>query len=124
LAYPTDISAYSRLSNLLTLGNLRTEKGKCDLYKDDVVAHAKGCKFIVVPPPALNEMFEFNDDFKKSLQYYREVFGEQVYLAASRSYQGDDAKYLHRLSQLAIKFQVPMVATNDIHYHHLMRREL
>src|SRR5687767_12496232 len=31
LAYPTDLKAYSLLSNLLTLGNRRTEKGKCDL---------------------------------------------------------------------------------------------
>ncbi|ULT46388.1 hypothetical protein KRR40_27100 [Niabella defluvii] len=33
LAYPTDKDAYSRLSALLTVGNLRTEKGKCELYK-------------------------------------------------------------------------------------------
>lgn len=31
LAYPTNREAYSRLSSLLTEGNLRTEKGKCDL---------------------------------------------------------------------------------------------
>src|SRR3954467_4478935 len=30
LAYPTDHAAYARLSALLTLGNLRTEKGKCE----------------------------------------------------------------------------------------------
>ena len=33
LAYPTDQAAYSRLSGLLTLGNLRAEKEKCYLYK-------------------------------------------------------------------------------------------
>ncbi|MFM8742280.1 MAG: PHP domain-containing protein, partial [Cytophagales bacterium] len=42
LAYPTSKDAYSRISNLLTVGNLRTEKGKCSLYKTDVYAHAKG----------------------------------------------------------------------------------
>ena len=36
LAYPTDRAAYSRLSNLLTVGNLRAEKEKCYLYKKDV----------------------------------------------------------------------------------------
>ncbi len=36
LAYPTNKNAYSRLSNLLTVGNLRAEKGECHLYKADV----------------------------------------------------------------------------------------
>src|SRR5437868_5538411 len=45
LAYPTNKNAYSQLSALLTLGNLRAEKGKCLLYKADVYNHAKGIKF-------------------------------------------------------------------------------
>src|SRR5690606_33977999 len=53
LAYPTNKEAYSRLSALLSTGNLRTEKGKCDLYKADVYRHAEGMKFIVIPPPSL-----------------------------------------------------------------------
>jgi error-prone DNA polymerase len=32
LAYPTDINAYSRISNLISVGNLRAEKGECHLY--------------------------------------------------------------------------------------------
>src|ERR1700742_1724619 len=35
LAYPTDRAAYSRLSDLLTTGNLRTTKGNCDLFRKD-----------------------------------------------------------------------------------------
>src|SRR5438045_1270968 len=42
LMFPTDINAYAQLSNLLSVGNLRTEKGKCQLYKADVYKHAKG----------------------------------------------------------------------------------
>src|SRR5438132_1471479 len=33
LAYPINMPAYSSLSNLLTLGNRRAEKGECYLYK-------------------------------------------------------------------------------------------
>src|SRR4051812_36091156 len=57
LAFPTDIHAYSQISNLLTTGNLRTEKGKCHLYKKDVYQHAKGTVFVVLPPDTLNEVF-------------------------------------------------------------------
>src|SRR6185369_13203150 len=55
LALPTDINAYSRKSNLLTVGNLRTEKGKCELYKADVFEYATGTKFIIIPPTTLNK---------------------------------------------------------------------
>src|SRR6185436_21041965 len=52
LAYPTDKNAYSSLCQLLTTGNLRAEKGECHLYKSDIYTHAKGNKFVVVPPDA------------------------------------------------------------------------
>lgn len=124
LAYPTDSNAYAQISALLTLGNLRTEKGQCHLYKADVYHHAKGSRFVVLPPDALNEVFDFDDGFKKALQEYRGAFGEHLYLAASRYYGGEDAKQLHRLYQLAKQHHLPMVATNDVHYHRPERREL
>src|SRR4051812_13275567 len=42
LAYPTNKEAYAHLCSLLTKGNIRTAKGKCDLYKADIYEHAKG----------------------------------------------------------------------------------
>ena len=42
VAYPTDLAAYSVLCTLLTIGNRRTEKGACDLYIEDLKAHADG----------------------------------------------------------------------------------
>jgi error-prone DNA polymerase len=124
LAYPTDQEAYSRLSGLLTIGNLRAEKGECHLYKEDVYAHRKGMKFIAVPPQALNAAFEFEASFHIDLREYREALGSELYLAASRSYMGDDQKRMFRLSQLSSQMDVPLVATNDVHYHHSERREL
>lgn len=124
LAYPTDRDAYSRLSGLLTTGNLRAEKGSCHLYKKDVYERAKGIKFIVVPPTSLNIRFDFEDSFKKVLAEYREALGSDVYLGAMRLYNGDDMKQLYRLSQLAKLLDMPMVATNDVHYHEPKRREL
>jgi len=124
LAYPTDQEAYSRLSGLLTIGNLQAEKGECHLYKADVYGHAKGMKFIVVPPAGLNANFDFEPLFRDVLKEYREAFGNELYLAATRSYQGDDSKKLFRLSQLSKRLSIPMVATNDVHYHEPVRREL
>jgi len=124
IAYPTNKEAYSRLSGLLSIGNLRTEKGKCELYRSDVYRYKQGIKFIVVAPTSLNSDFAFDADFISAVQAYREQFGKHVYLGASRTYQANDNKRLHRLSQLAIACNIPMVAVNDVHYHIAERREL
>jgi error-prone DNA polymerase len=124
LAYPINLSGYSLLCNLLTLGNLRVEKGQCHLYKGDVYEYSTGINFIVIPPNKLNDLFDFEDSFKIVLQEYKKMFRENLYIAASRYYRGDDAKYFHRISQLSAHFNIPMVATNDVHYHTINRREL
>jgi error-prone DNA polymerase len=120
LAYPTDRDAYGRLSALLTVGNLRAEKGECHLYKADVYLHKQGIQFVIVPPDELNAWFDYEDDFKSHVAEYSIEFGECIYMAAARSYSGDDAKKLARLSQLGI----PLVAVGDVHYHETQRREL
>jgi error-prone DNA polymerase len=124
LAYPTNINAYSRLSALLTKGNLRAEKGECHLYKADIYESAKDLKFVVLPPDVLDEKFDFAVSFKNLLKEYRNILGTGLYLAASRRYQGDDNKQLYRLAQLSRELQIPMVATNDVHYHEPGRRQL
>lgn len=124
LAYPTDQEAYSSLSGLLSKGNLRTEKGNCLLYKADVFELKEKFKWVLLPPTTLTEDFDFDPSFKASLKEFREALGRDLYLAASRSYQGDDQKKLFRLAQLARIYDTPMVATNDVHYHNHQRREL
>jgi len=120
LAYPTDRDAYCRLSALLTTGNLRAEKGECHLYRQDVYKHSKGLKFVVVPPVTLNNLFDFDGSFKSALGEYKEALGNHLYLAATKYYIGNDAKRIYQLSQMG----VPMVATNDVHYHTPERRQL
>lgn len=124
LAFPTNRQAYARISALLTLGNLRTEKGKCELYKTDVYAHRKDSLFIAIPPEELNKSYDLDDSFKSALAEYRDALGKQLSVAVSRRYDGNDAKHIHRVWQLAEKLNIPLVATNDVHYHHFQRREL
>jgi error-prone DNA polymerase len=119
LAYPTDKEAYGRLSALLTLGNLRAEKEKCFISKKDVYQHAEGSYFIIIPPDKLTQDFEFEFDFQTHVRDYRKNL-PNLYLAATKYYTGDDAKRLFLLAELG----VPLVATNDVHYHHVSRREL
>ena len=66
----------------------------------------------------------FEPEFGLQLSEYRRAFGKNLYLAATRSYQGDDNKKLFRLARLSEQLDVPLVATNDVHYHEPGRREL
>ncbi|MBB6240024.1 error-prone DNA polymerase [Pedobacter sp. AK013] len=124
LAYPTDKEAYGRLSALLTLGNMRAEKGSCHISRDDVYAHSKGMIFTVVMPGVLNRRFEYDPSFIAAVAQYRDALGGQLYLAATRSYLGNDDKLIFRTKQLSDFYRIPVVATNDVHYHDSSRREL
>lgn len=124
LAYPTDREAYGRLSALLTLGNMRAEKGSCHLSRADVYAHSAGMIFTAIMPGVLNRRFQFEDSFIESIAEYREALGSQLYLSATRSYLGNDDKLIFRISQLSDKYGIPVSATGDIHYHDPSRREL
>ena len=68
LVYPTTNYAYSQLCSLLSLGNLRAEKGDCHLYKKDVYEYAGEFKLIAVPPTELNDHFQFEPSFKVVLK--------------------------------------------------------
>lgn len=123
LAYPTDKEAYARLSGLLTTGNLRAEKGECELYKADVFKCTAGIIYVILPPQELDEFFRFDEAFEKAVAEYSKHI-DDLYIAASRTYQSSDNKRLFRLQELADRYRCPMVATNDVHYHDTSRREL
>ncbi|MFN0257302.1 error-prone DNA polymerase [Pedobacter ureilyticus] len=124
LAYPTDREAYGRLSALLSLGNLRAEKGQCHLYRKDVYANQSGILFIAIAPEALDEDFKFDANFISDLADYKAHLGAALYLATSRYYQGQDQKRQFRLAQLGSQLAIPLVATNDVYYHLPHRRQL
>jgi error-prone DNA polymerase len=112
LALPTNKNDYEKLSELLTIGNIRAEKGECFLYKKDIYEYKEDLKFIAV-------------DFKMDeVDEYKDVFGKNFYLGATRYYKGDDNKILYKISQLSKRIAAPMIATNDVHYHNPGRREL
>ncbi|CAM3445537.1 Error-prone DNA polymerase [Flavobacterium longum] len=124
LAYPTDKQGYANLSGLLSVGNLRAEKGQCLLYKSDVFASAHSVRFIALAPLSLNTDFDFDQEFKSTLREYKERLGLSLHLGINRSYQANDHKRMHRLRQLSESLEIPLVATNDVYYHAPERRAL
>ena len=124
LAYPTDKEAYGRLSTLLTVGNLRTEKGKCELYKNDVFQYAEGIIFIICPPEKLVVGFELEQSFIAFVQECQQRLQGCLNLGIKKLYRGDDAKLLFRINQLGEHLAIPLVVLGDVYYHVPERREL
>ena len=118
LCFPTDRAAYGRLSQLISLGQRRALKGDCRLWLDDVLAHAEGQIFIVLPPERLDREFE---TFLKRL---RTALTGPCYLAAQHLYRGDDAARIAALAEFAAACSTPLVATGDVLYHTAARRPL
>ncbi|HYD65644.1 error-prone DNA polymerase [Azospirillum sp.] len=119
LAYPTSRAAYGRLARLLTVGKRRAPKGACFIGREDVLEHADGMLFAVLPPDQRRD-----GAFPAELRRWRDELGPGVYLAASHRYRGDDVARLAWLKEVADAARVPLVATNDVHYHSPSRREL
>lgn len=124
LAYPQTKEAYVRLSGLLTKGNLRTEKGKCILYRKDVFDENFQTFYIAVPPTQLNSAYAIDDDFVEYMLEYKEAFGGNLFLGMSRDYNGNDQKKMFRIKELSDSLHIPIAASNNVYYHDPSRRQL
>jgi error-prone DNA polymerase len=121
LVYPSDRAAYGRLCQLLTRGKRgdATEKGECHLKLDDLVEFAEGQLLVLTLPHRFEtaKALEVLDRLQRSR-------ADGVWLAASLLYRGDDRRRLARLQRIAASARVPLLATNEVLYHHPARRPL
>ena len=114
-----DLKSYGRLCRLLTLGKHRAEKGGCDLAIHDFLEESDGLLAAVIPPPA------GDSDFICVLEGLAAAMDDDwLSLAACCVYGHDDRGDLDRLAILSRETGVPLVATNDVHYHVPQRRPL
>ncbi|WP_457584497.1 error-prone DNA polymerase [Ensifer canadensis] len=117
LTYPTNRVAYSRLTRLLTLGKARGGKANCILSFDDVALYAEGLIGILVPDLA-------DDTCAVKFRKMAEIFDDRAYLALCLRRRPNDQLRLHELSNMATRFKVKTVVTNDVLFHEPSRRQL
>jgi error-prone DNA polymerase len=120
LAYPSDRAAWGRLTQLLSHGKRKAEKGDCILHLQDLIARIEGLNLIVMPPLRIDER-------KLSLLFSRlkqHAAKQSLWLAGSILYRGDDQRRMAKLARIAAGNGVPLIATNDVLYHHPWRRML
>jgi len=119
LIYPRDRAAYGRLCQLLTRGKLKAGKGECHLAFDDLLDFAEGQLLVVTLP----HRFEVTANLKV-LDRLKRSRADGVWLAASLLYRGDDRRRLTKLQRVASTARIPLLATNEVLYHHPARRPL
>jgi len=105
LAYPATRHGWGRLTRLLTTGNLRAEKGDCQLRLDDLLEHLDDLLLIALPGATAT-----------LLRRLAEAAPGRVWLGAVMTRAGRDARMLIRAQTLAAQAQVPLIALNDVLY--------
>src|ERR1700733_10261369 len=117
LVYPTDRPAYSRLCRLLSVGKKRAGKAKCILNWEDLTDWSEGLIAVLIPDTA-------DDSCALRLRRLRDAFGDRAYLALTLRRRPNDQMRIHELNNLAQRFRVATVVTNDVLFHEPARRIL
>jgi error-prone DNA polymerase len=117
VVYPETRTAWGRLTRILTAGNRRTIKGRCDLGPEDVAAAAEGAVAIFMPPPVLTPDWE-----ARAEALARDI--ARGFIAVTRPYDGTDGTRMARLRTLARAWRLSPLATQDALYHAPERRPL
>jgi len=118
LCFPSDLEAYGRLCQVLTVGRQRAEKGECRITKAEAMAAGAGQALVLLPPERPGKRFA------AELGEWKRRFPGSVWLAASRRFAQDDARRLGLLARIGGMEGVPLVAVNDVLYHSPDRRAL
>ena len=119
LVYPTSRESYGRLCQLLTRGKRRAVKGQCHLSLPELLEQNAGLLAIAVAPPRPD------DNFAAAAPWLKDTFNDdRLSLAVNRCYGPHDGPRFQWLAELARRHGLPLVATNDVHYHLPDRRSL
>jgi error-prone DNA polymerase len=110
LLYAMNFAGYRHLAHLITCGRRAAPKGACRLFVQDIADHAADLIAVVIP--------------HHSPLAYQEIFRDCCYLAAAVHHGPDDEADLQRFAELARQTGLPLVASNDVHYHTPARRPL
>lgn len=117
LAYPKTRQSYGQLCRLLTLGNRRAEKGACDLVFEDLLERGNGAFLALVGRG-------FKGDVRPYIDPLKELYGDNIKLAISHCYRGDEKRTLGYFQELSRASGISLLAIGDVLYHDQDRNQL
>ncbi len=112
VAYPVSRHGWGRLTRLLSVGNLRAQKGDCILQLSDLLEHCDDLLLIAM------------DGDEALLRTLKQARRKSVWLAATMPQSGADVRRLAKLQRLSMATNIPLLATNDALYATAAQRPL
>ena len=123
VAYPRTRHGWGRLTRLLTVGNLRAEKGGCILGLGDLLRHVDDLLLIVLPassarpvrprPGAMLPPMRSDPSLAETLRRLVRVAPDRVWLGVTMTRSGRDRRRLSHHQRVAQAAGVPLLATTD-----------
>ena len=112
VAYPATRHGWGRLTRLLSVGNLRAQKGDCILRLEDLLEHCDDLLLIAM------------DGDEPLLRTLKRARPKSVWLAATMPRSGADARRLAERERLSAATGIPLLATGDALYATAAQRPL
>lgn len=130
-----DRDGYGNLSQLITLGRRRSEKGSYHLTEEDVEGYAEGCLGICLPRekgigvifPSTEEdssdtLFGKHDSDPFFYHWIKKAFPNRAWIGVELLLGGNDRARLQQLHALSRQTGLPLVACGDVYMHVRGRR--
>jgi error-prone DNA polymerase len=115
----TNRNGYGNLSELITRGRRRAQKGSYTLHRSDFAAQLPDCLAILFPArdaPAA--------DVEEQAAWLARTFPSRAWIGVELLLGADDALWLERLTAAAQDYDLPLVATGDVLMHVRSRKPL
>ncbi|WP_447765421.1 error-prone DNA polymerase [Sphingopyxis panaciterrae] len=106
VVYPTTRHGWGRLTRMLTIGNRRTTKGDCVMKLKNLLIHCEDMILIAMA----------TEKDEAVLRRLDEAAPGSLWLGATMPRGGSDRRRLNKLSALADRVGIPLLATNDALY--------
>ncbi len=108
-------AAYAFICRLLTKGKAHAEKGRCELKFEDFLKYAEENK-------SSNELVLLAGP-ESQFANLKNYFGpKQIYFPLTMYLDGKDKRRVADAFEISKKFEIPMLASNDVYYHRKTRK--
>ncbi len=118
LAWPTDRTAWGRLTRLLSAGRMSAPKGECHIDRAALLAHAQGSVMAMLAPEDIGA--DFAARLRTDAAALQPNLALPLFCAVAHRHRGDDRQRRDRLARLGI----PLLAAGGVRYHAPARRRL
>ena len=113
-----DAAGYANLCRLVTDAHMTGERGDPSLTPEQICAHAGGLVAVLGPtsPPAALAAAGRLDAARRTLDPYRDAFGDRTYIGVEHRLERDSSNEIRALLRLAERSDARLVATNQVRY--------